>query len=212
MSLLTINHTIMKNLLVFIICFSIHLSAFTQILGDFDEVYPIQDKLIAVKKANQWAFIDKDGKKVIDFRDDLVLTEMVNSLNQKELYPVFKDGRCLIRKLKGENYYYGFINENGEEIIKLQFLNATNFSNGFAIVTMQLQDFLGFNEVLNKPIVSNKIEDYVIDTSGKLVKYLYNPRSWVSSNKKIPTIESKFIAPNLVAAKTKDKKWEIHEF
>jgi hypothetical protein len=188
------------------------LSAFTQILGDIDEVYPLQGNLIAVKKANQWAFIDKNGKKVIDFRNDLVLTDMVDSLNQKESYPIFKDGRCLIRKLKGENYYYGFINENGEEIIKAQYLNATNFSNGFAIVTMHLKDFLGFNEVLKKPIVSNKIEDYVIDTSGKLVKYLYNPRSYVLSNKKVPAIESKFIAPNLVAAKTKNGKWEIHEF
>jgi len=109
-------------------------------------------------------------------------------------------------------YYFGFINEKGVEIIKPQFLNATNFSNGYAIVVVQSKDSIGFNVILKKPIISNKIEEYVINTSGELIKYLYNPRSYVSSKNKVPAIESKFIAPNLVAAKTKSKKWEIHQF
>lgn len=202
----------MKNLLILIICCSIHLTAFAQILSDVDEVYPLQGNLLAVKKANQWAFINKNGEKAIDFRDDLVLTNKVNALNQTISYPVFNDGRCLIKKLIANRYYFGYINENGAEIIKPQFLNATNFSNGFAIVTVQSKDSLGFNEVLKKPVISDKIEDFVIDTSGKLIKYLYNPRSYHPSIKNIPAVESKFIAPNLVAAKTKNKKWEIHQF
>jgi hypothetical protein len=143
-----------------------------------------------------------------------VLTNKVNALNQTISYPIFYDGRCLVRKLMGDTYYYGFINEKGVEIIKPQFLNATNFTNGYAIVVLSSKDSIGFNYVLKKAIVSNIMEEYVIDTSGELVKYLYNPRKNVPANYKngVPIIESKFIAPKLVAVKTKNKKWEIHKF
>lgn len=204
----------MKKLLILIVCFSVYSGAFSQILSDLDEVYPFHGDFAAIKKANQWSFIDKEGKKTIDFRADLVLTNRLNALNQTISYPVFNNGRCLIRKLKGDTYYYGFINEKGVEIINPQFLNATNFSDGYAIVVLTSKDSIGFNYVLRKAIVSNIIEEYVIDTSGELVKYLYNPRKNVPANYKngIPIIESKFIAPKLVAVKTKNKKWEIHKF
>lgn len=204
----------MKKLLILIVCFSINSVAFSQILSDIDEIYPFHGDFAAIKNANQWAFIDKDGNKAIDFRDDLVLTNKVNNLNQETSYPVFYEGRCLIRKLIANTYYFGFINEKGVEIIKPQFLNATNFSNGYAIVVVHAKDSIGYNEVLKLPIMSNNMEEYVIDTSGELVKYLYNPINYIPSNYKngIPTIESKFIAPNLVAVKNQSKKWEIHQF
>jgi len=204
----------MKNLFLLIICLGIHSAVFSQILTDIDEVYPLQGDLAAIKKGDQWAFITKDGKKAIDFRDDLVLTNKVNASNKTTSYPIFYDGRCLTKKLIANTYYFGFIDEKGVEIIKPRFLNATNFSNGYAIVVLAAKDSIGFNQVLKKPIISNYMEEYVIDTSGELVKYLYNPRKNVPANFKngIPIIESKFIAPNLVAAKTKNKKWEIHQF
>lgn len=204
----------MKKLLILIVCLSINSVAFSQIFSEIDEVYPFHGDFAAIKKGNQWAFIDKEGKNTIDFRADLVLTNRLNSLNQTISYPVFNDNRCLVRRLKGDTYYYGFINEKGVGVIKPQFLNATNFSNGYAIVVLSSKDSIGFNHVLKKPIVSNIIEEYVIDTSGELIKYLYNPRKNVSANYKngVPIIESKFIAPKLVAVKTKNKKWEIHQF
>ncbi|HEY9221288.1 MAG TPA: WG repeat-containing protein [Lutibacter sp.] len=203
----------MKKLFLLILCFGIYSAAFAQILSGIDEVYPLQGEFAAIKKGDQWAFITKDGKIAIDFRNDLVLTNKVNASNQTTSYPIFYEGRCLIKKLIANTYYFGFINEKGVEVIKPQFLNATNFSNGYAIVVLASKDSIGFNQVLRKPIMSNYMEEYVIDTSGELVKYLYNPRKNVSANQKkgIPTIESKFIAPNLVATKTKTKKWEIHQ-
>ncbi len=204
----------MKNLLILIICLSIHPALFAQILGDVDEVYPFNGDFAAIKKANEWSFIDKEGKKVIDFRSDLVLTDKVNSLNQTISYPVFNDGRCLIRKLTEDYYKYGFINEKGEEIIKPQFLNATNFSNGYAIVVVHAKDSIGYNKILKLPIMSNNMEEYVIDTSGEFVKYLYNPRTYIPSVYKnnVPDIKSKFIAPKMVAVKNKNGKWDIYTF
>ena len=162
---------IRKNLFLLIICFGIHSAVFSQILTDIDEVYPLQGDLAAIKKGDQWAFITKDGKIAIDFRNDLVLTNKVNASNQTTSYPIFYDGRCLIKKLIANTYYFGFINEKGIEVIKPQFLNATNFSNGYAIVVLAAKDSIGFNQVLRKPIMSNYMEEYVIDTSGELVKY-----------------------------------------
>ncbi len=204
----------MKKLLILIICFSIHSAAFSQIISDLDEVYPFYGDFAAIKKGNQWAFIDKEGKQTIDFRTDLVVTNKLNSSNQMVSYPVFNDGRCLIRKLKGNTYYYGFINEKGDEVIKPQFINASNFSDGFAIVVLSSKDSIGFNYVLKKAIISNIMEEYVIDTSGELVKYLYNPRKNAPANYKngVPIIESKFIAPRLVAAKNLREKWDIRKF
>ncbi|MDP3946059.1 MAG: WG repeat-containing protein [Lutibacter sp.] len=204
----------MKKLLILLVCFSVYTGVFAQTLSDIDEVYPFHGDFAAIKKANQWAFVNKEGKKIIDFRSDLVLTNRLNSLNQTISYPVFNDGRCLIRKLMGDTYYYGFINEKGVEVIKPQFLNATNFSNGYAIVVLTSKDSIGFNYVLKKAVVSNIMEEYVINTSGELVKYLYNPRKNVPANYKngVPIIESKFIAPNLVAVKNKNKKWDILQF
>ena len=204
----------MKKLLILIVCFSIHSAAFSQTIRDLDEVYPFDGDFAAIKKGNQWAFIDKEGKQTIDFRSDLVLIDKLNSSNQLISYPVFNDSRCLIRKLTKDYYRYGFINEKGEEIIKPQFLNATNFSNGFAIVVVQTKDSTGYNKVLKLPIMSNYMEEYVIDTSGELVKYLYNPRNYIPSIHKnnVPTIESKFIAPRMVAVKMKNGKWDIHVF
>ena len=204
----------MKKSLILLVCFSVYTGVFAQTLSDIDEIYPFQGDFAAIKKANQWAFINKEGKKTIDFRTDLVLSNRLNSLNQTTSYPVFNDGRCLIKKLKGDTYYYGFINEKGEEVIKTQFLNATNFSNGYATVVTISKDSIGFNVVLNKAVVSNILEEYVINASGELVKYLYNPRKNVPANYKngVPIIESKFIAPNLVAVKNKNKKWDILQF
>lgn len=206
--------TIMKKLLLLIICLTLHPFLLAQVLGNLDDVSNLQNDFIAVKKADQWAFLNKEGGKVIDFRSDLVLTDKVNYLNQIISYPEFNDGRCLIRKLKGDTYYYGFIDKKGIEIIKPQFINATNFSDGYAIVVLSSKDSIGFNYVLKKPIVSNYMEEYVIDASGELVKYLYNPRKNVPDNYRngVPIIESKFIAPRVVAVKNKNGKWDIHVF
>jgi hypothetical protein len=76
------------------------------------------------------------------------------------------------------------------------------------------KDSIGFNYVLKKAIVSNIMEEYVIDTSGELVKYLYNPRKKAPANYQdgVPIIESKFIAPGMVAAKNLRGKWDIRKF
>ena len=209
----------MRSTTIFIIFIIFCSQGIAQIIRGVDEVTPYHEDLAAIKKGNQWAFINKEGLKVIDFRDDLVSTIDEHFLDEKGIssvsYPLFKEGRCLIKKIIDGVYYYGYIDNNGKEIIAPQYVNATNFMNGYAIIIKFATIVLGENEALDKRVVSYKLEEYVIDTSGKLIKYLDNARNSIPSNLKNnipPEFESKFIAPHLIAVKSKDQKWDIYEF
>lgn len=205
----------MKNLIIIVIFLQFQFVSFAQIFNDVDEVTPFKDELAAIKKGNQWGFVSKEGTLIIDYRNDLVLTKIMDKMGKVSTYPAFNNERCLIKKLIGDIYYYGFIDKTGKVVIKPNYLNATNFKNGYAIVIVKSKDVIGYNEVLKKDVVSSKIEEFIINTSGEKIKYLENPRSDNSPKTKPktpPVFYSKFIAPNLIAVKKKDQKWDIYEF
>ena len=204
----------MKKLFILIICLGFHSVIFSQILSDFDEVSPVHEGFAAVKKGDQWGFIDKKGRLAVDFRSDFVLTVKGERTAVESLsYPVFTDGRCLIKKLINNINYFGYIDNKGNEIIEPQYLNATNFKNGFAIIVKLYKEVIGFNEVLKKDVIATTLEEYVIDTSGEIVKYLENPRNYVPSKSGTPPrIHSKFISPSLIAVQKKDSKWDIYKY
>lgn len=199
----------MKNLLILITCLIIQPFTFAQILTNLDEVSQFNDALVAVRKVNQWGFINKKGVLIIDFRNDLVLEKENNS------QPKFENGRCLIRKIVDDIYLYGYIDNSGKEVITPKYLNATNFKDGYAIIIEISKETIGFNEVLKKDLTTSKLEEFVIDVNGEKVKYLENPRNYIPSKVSLnnpPKLHSKFIAPHLIAVIKKDKKWDIYEF
>ena len=198
----------MKNLLILIMCLSIELVGFAQVLTDIDEVSQLNENLIAVRNDEEWGFINEEGLLIIDYRDDFVL-------DKAKSYPFFKDGRCLIRKLIDNEYLYGFIDNSGNEVIVPQYLNASNFNNGYAIIIKLLKEKIGYNEVLKKDITTSKLEEFIIDINGEVVKYLENPRNYIPSRVKSKSplnFHSKFIVPHLIAVMKKDGKWDIYEF
>lgn len=201
----------MKNLFGFILCVFLSTICFSQMATEFDEVLPFQDDLAAVKKGNEWGFINKKGDLIIEFRNDFVLTK-----NESQMFsPEFNNKRCLIKQFINNSYYYGFINELGNEVIAPTYLNASNFENGYAIVIVHLKDSIGYNKVLKKALTNSKMEEYIIDVSGEVIKYLENPTNYVQqkkSNVNPPELRSKFIAPHRVAVLKKDMKWDIYEF
>ncbi len=203
----------MKNVIILVICFLMHSFAHAQIMKDIDEIAPFHEGLSAIKKGDQWAFINIKGTKVIDFRNDLVSSRIEkNGIG----YPLFRNGRCLIKKLNNGVYYYGYIDQNGKEIIPPQYLNATNFKNDYAIVITLEKEIIGFNESLGKNVVSYTLKEYIIDTSGVTIKHLDNARNYVKSKykgNKLPSFYSKFIGPHLIAVQTTDAlKYNIYEF
>jgi len=209
----------MKRTAVLIIFSIIYSFGFTQIIRDVDAFTPFHDGLAAVKKNNQWAFFNKEGVKVIDFRNDLVATMEDHFVDENGVssvsYPLFKENKCIIRKLKDGIYHYGYIDKTGTEVITPQYVNASNFDNGYAIIIKFVKNVIGENEVLDKRMVSYKLEEYIIDDTGKMVMYLDNARNSTPAKMKKnnrPGFESQFMAPHVIAVKTKNQTWDIYKF
>jgi len=210
-SYIQINRTsVIKNLIILFMCFGIHSLLFSQVLKDVDAIFPFHENLAAVKKGNDWAFINEDGEKVIDFRSDMVLSK---STKKNSSYPMFVEGKCLIKKKVKNEYHYGYIDTKGNIIIEPQYLNATNFTDGYAMIIKPDVTTMGSNNVLGKKMIYSKLEEYIIDSSGKIIKFLDNSRAYIpSKTKEVPKFKSKLIAPNIVAIKTKSGKWNIEKF
>jgi|TARA_R100000479_G_scaffold28896_3_gene11528 hypothetical protein len=179
-----------------------------QTLENLDYISPFNDGVAAIKKGNEWGFIDQEGKLIIDFRNDLVVTKTDNAN-----YPIFEDDRCLIADHKDGVLYYGYINKEGETVIAPQFLNATNFNNKKAIALKVHKETIGYNDIFKKDVVSYHYFEVVIDKTGTTIDHLTQLALHVSpqniKNSGSPTITSKFISANLVAVKGNNSKWQI---
>ncbi|MFI0431088.1 WG repeat-containing protein [Mariniflexile sp. HMF6888] len=197
----------MKKLLIILLI--IPVVAYAQITEQLDFIAPFKDDIAAVKKGDSWGFINEKGAIVIDFRDDLVLTEV-----DGYKYPVFKNNRCLISENKNGITYFGYIDETGKTVIAPKFLNALNFNNNKAIVLDVIKEKLGTNNVLGKNVVNYRYYEVVIDIYGNIEHYLNPQGTHIVLDKKFlrtppPEITSKRISDYLYAVITENKKWKI---
>ncbi|GAA4272806.1 hypothetical protein GCM10022258_21000 [Aquimarina gracilis] len=181
----------------------------SQVLENIDQITPFHEDLAAIRKGDKWAFINTKGDVVIDYREDLVISPATENAN----YPYFSDGKCLIKqKINGVDYY-GYIGATGKITIKPQFLNATNFNNGHAIVLRVAKEELGKNDLLDKKVVSYSYDEMVIDASGNSKTFLLGPTHLIYKKdrlRKPPMIQSHFLAPNLIATKSKNNSWTLY--
>lgn len=187
-----------------------------QDLKDIDYVAPFQEGLAAVKKGEQWAFINMKGELVIDYRDDILIPSKgqmpLDSKVEANKYPFFNDGRCLIQKTKNGIVHFGYINSQGKTVIEPVFINATHFNKGRAIVLKVTKQLLGKNELLDKDVVSYSYNEIVIDKSGEFKTHLRGPKNLLYDKeylKSPPKIQSRFISPNLIRVKTGKNTWQI---
>ena len=190
--------------------------AFGQVISDLDWVSPIHEGLAAVKQGNNWGFIDKEGVVKIEPREDLVSSKMsTEGVAEGEMeYPLFVEERCLIEQTIEGIRYFGFIDPSGKTVIEPGYVNATNFRNGFAIVTQYSKQVLGKNELLGKEVVNYQLEELVIDKKGDAVSLLMNSRTYVPNKIKgsPPEMNAYFLGERLVAVKGEDGKWSIYQF
>ena len=196
-----------KIVVLFVTIILLPIWAFSQSIENVDYISPFNDGLAAIKKGNQWAFINTEGNIVIDFRDDIKVSKIGN-----DTYPIFKNNRCLILQEKEGITYFGYMDKSGSIVIKPQFLNATNFNNNAAIALKLVKENLGNNDLLGKPIVSFKYAEVVINTKGKVIHYLSDFNHITLSKdyiKESPKIRSKLISDSAFAIWSKDKKWVI---
>lgn len=184
------------------------------IIEGLDQAAPFSEGLAAVRKGTQWGFIDKTGKLVIDFRNDLVWNKEAIA-NQKDIkgihYPYFKEGRCIIQELKEEDIpYYGFIDTNGGVIIEPNYLNVTQFDDGRAIGIYCKKTFRGKNNFqLN--IYDYSFTEVVLNTKGEIIWPIAERENIQMSKKRYqtPEIRAKLISEDLLSVKNKNNNWVI---
>ncbi|MBT8187970.1 MAG: WG repeat-containing protein [Croceitalea sp.] len=199
------------TLLLFVLSFTI-LNA--QLPKDLDEVAPFSEGLAAIKKGNQWAFINDLGAIVIDFRDDIHWNKNPQS-NVNDIrsvgYPMFSDGLCIVEKFVDDIAIYGFIDTEGKLVIEHQFLNVRPFENGFTTGIVFEKVFRGYNEFKFK-IFEYKFHEVVMDTSGNIVEFLerrYNIQM-KKSRYHLPPIASRLLNDKLIAVKAAEN-WELRK-
>lgn len=197
-----------KAIILFAIWSFIPFPGNTQSVENLDYISTLNDGLVAIKKDNQWAFINTKGDIVVNFRSDLVTTK-----SEDGNYPIFKDGRCLIIKEKDGISYFGYIDASGKVVVEPLFLNASNYNNEVAIVLKLVKEELGKNEVLGKKVVNYKYFEVAIDPNGNIKNYLTDNGITIVLDKKHllkpPKITSKIISENLCAVMTGNNQWTI---
>lgn len=146
-----------------------------KIAGDYTQVSAFGNGVAAVKEKDKWKLIDADGKAVskseydsvvmddkgIVCRNDRIFVEesgnyyLIDSTGKKVCKTAFEsaklfnsDGYAAVR-IDGK---WGFINENGEVVIKPEYIDANSFSNGLAAVKMTKG--WGYIDVNNKKVIT----------------------------------------------------------
>jgi len=188
---------------------------FAQTIKDIDEIAPFSEGLAGVRKGNQWGFINKQGTLVIGFRNDLHWNKDVDNSNLDITgvqYPMFKEGRCLIKKIERDIALFGFIDMEGITVIEPQFLNVTQFYKGYASAVRCIKVFKGSKEFRFK-LYDYEFDDVLVGRSGK-IEELLGKRENIHMTKKLyelPKINSKMLSENLVAVRTPGDGWEIQK-
>ncbi|APU69755.1 MULTISPECIES: WG repeat-containing protein [Flavobacteriaceae] len=181
-----------------------------QTIENIDFVSPFHDGLSAVKKGNNWAFIDQNGSIIIDFRQDLVKTK-----TDKGYYPLFSNGKCIIAQKKDDILLYGFIDKKGNISIEPQFLNVLNFQGNKTLALIVHKETIGFNDIFKKDVVNYHYFEVVIDENGNSLDHLTQLALHISpkysKSKEPPVITSKFISDNLIAVKSDENKWNLRK-
>lgn len=199
----------MKKSVILVLTFIIlPIFGFAQSIENMDFISPLHSDVAAIKKDGKWAFINKEGNLIIDFRSDLVETKT----DQGE-YPMFTDDRCQIVVSKAGILYFGFIDKTGKTVIEPQFLNTTNFIDGIAIALKLDKQVIAKNRALDKDMVNYRYFEVLVNTDGEVTYYLTQDAVNIVLDKKylkgVPQITSKYLTEDLYAVKSKNEKWNI---
>ena len=196
----------MKKALIILLLIPVFVLA--QTIEELDFISPFNDGVAAIEKDNSWGFINDKGSKIIDFRDDLVLTK-----TDYGKYPIFHNNRCLISEKKDGILYFGYIDKTGKKVIETKFLNALNFNNNVALALEVLSQTRGKNDILDKPVVYYKYYEVIIDIRGNVKEYLNPKGNNIALDKQFiknpPIITSKLISDDLFATLNKNNKWVL---
>ena len=205
-----------KILFLWVLTILVSVPSSAQVLDNIDEIAPFNEGLAAVRKGNQWGFINEDGALVIDFRNDIYWNQKADTSKSDVLgtaYPVFNEGLCLIQQTVEDGVpIFGFIDKAGTIVIEPQFLNIYPFKNGYTTAVLFDKNFKGENEFKLK-IYEYKFFDVRVSKSGEITDYL-KKRDHIQMTIKryeMPDIGAKILADDLVATYKNQEGWSIEK-
>ncbi len=183
---------------------------------NLDEVTPFHEGLAAVRRGNQWGFINTEGELVIGFRSDLVWNQSPDpraSGVEAIPYPRFKDGRCPFTIEKEEGIpFYGYIDPSGKTVIEPEYLNLTEFSNGKAVGIFFQKTYRGKNNFqLN--IYDYSFTEGIINTKGEMIWPLTERKNILMKpvRYEMPLIQARILENNIIAVEAAPDRWEIRK-
>tara|TARA_R110001592_G_scaffold4133_5_gene23177 strand:- start:11637 stop:12278 length:642 start_codon:yes stop_codon:yes gene_type:complete len=205
-----------KRIFLWVLTLLVALPISAQVLQNIDEIAPFSDGLAAVRRGQQWGFINEEGTMVIDFRDDIYWNQNVDKTRSDVSgvqYPMFNDGRCIIKQTIEDGVpVFGFIDKTGAVVIPPQFLNVFPFKNGFTTAVLLDKTIKGENEFKLK-IYEYKFFDVRLNTGGEITDY-FEKRDHIQMTirrYKMPEIGAKILSENLVATQKAGKGWSIEK-
>lgn len=207
----------MKSILLITALLITPLLGYSQGPDIVDEIAPFSEGLAAVRMGDKWGFIDTEGQLVIDFRNDLVWNRQADT-DATDLtgipYPRFKDGRCMIKQTLDEEGIdvFGFINTKGETVIATEYLNVTEFNQGYALGILLTKTFRGQNKFqLN--IYDYKFSEVILDPSGDIMLLITQRQNILMDKRRydLPKLTGKYLSKNLMAVRTKMNTWELRK-
>ena len=113
---------------------------------NYDYAFPFHDGLAIVKKKSGFGAIDSTGKEVIQCKFNYLGTN-------------FSNGLCVYASGTPSHYKYGYINENGDVVIKAQYKYAKTFSEGLAFVEDSKSNKLYINTKGEQVVVANDYDN-----------------------------------------------------
>ncbi len=182
-------------------------------IDGLDQVAPFSEGLAAVRKGNQWGFIDKEGNLAIDFRNDLVWNHQKSNARGISgiQYPEFNEGLCMISKATDEGIpLYGFINTQGETIIAPEFVNITQFEDGHAVGIYASKTLRGKNE-FQLDIYDYGFTEVLVNKEGEMIWPVQQRQGIIMSKKRfeLPELHTKMLSEDLLMVMGKDNKWKV---
>jgi len=185
----------------------------TPTIAGLDEVAPFSEGLAAVRKGEQWGFIDKEGDLVIDFRNDVVWNRQESNVPGVSgiRYPEFKESLAVISRDTDEGIpLYGFINTKGETVIEPEFVNITTFEDGHAVGIYGNKTFRGKNE-FQLDIYDYTFTEVVVNTEGEMIWPVQQRQGILMSKRrfKLPELHTRILSEDLLTVKGNDNKWKI---
>jgi hypothetical protein len=120
----------------------------------------------------------------------------------------------MIRKTLDEEQIpvYGFIDKSGKVVIEPEYLNATEFENGYAVAILFTKSFRGENRFQLR-IYDHKFSEVILNTSGEIMRLIEQRNNIQMSPRRytLPELRTRILAPELLAVKGEANTWDIRK-